>query len=54
MHVKKNCKNFSWEYNLLVSENKINQNKLKLPNCKINKLNKFLSCPDNCKWFEKI
>ena len=54
MHVKTNCKYFKWKKRLLVSMNKINQNLLKEPNCEQGKLTKFLSCPKDCAWFEKI
>ncbi len=53
MHVNTNCKHFNWKNAFFVSENKINQSLLKQPSCKIKKLNKFLSCPDKCRWFEK-
>lgn len=51
--LKTNCKHFTWKNILLVNMNKINQNMLKEPHCELDKLNKFLSCSTDCKWFEK-
>ena len=53
MHVKTNCKHFTWKKSLLIDMNKINQNILREPCCDLNKLIRFLNCPDDCKWFEK-
>ena len=53
MHVKTNCKHFTWKKLLLIDMNKINQNMLKQPHCDLDKLSKFLSCPKDCQWFEK-
>ena len=33
--------------------NKINQNILRQPYCDLGKINSLLSCPKNCKWYEK-
>lgn len=54
MHVKTNCKHFTWKKLLLIDMNTINQNMLKEPYCDLDKLSKFLSCPKDCQWFEKI
>lgn len=51
--LKTNCKHFIWKNILLANMNKINQNMLKKPHCELGKLNKFLSCSTDCKWFEK-
>ncbi|MDH7517652.1 MAG: hypothetical protein QHH19_04850 [Candidatus Thermoplasmatota archaeon] len=53
MHVKINCKHFTWEKSLFVDMNKINQNILREPHCDLDKLTSFLNCPQDCKWFEK-
>ncbi len=52
MHVKTNCKHFTWKKSLLIDMNRINQNILREPHCDLNKLSKH-SCPDDCKWCEK-
>ena len=52
MHVKTNCKHFTWTKSLLIDMNKINQNILREPCCDLNKLIRLLNCPDDCKWFE--
>ena len=52
MHVKTNCKHFTWKKSLLIDMNKINQNILRGSHCDLNKLSKR-SCPDDCEWFEK-
>ena len=52
MHVKTNCKHFKWKKTLFVSMNKINQDTLYKQDCDLNKLNKFLNCPENCESFE--
>jgi len=54
MRVKTNCKHFKWKKIELISMNKINQNMLIEPYCNLDKLTKFLSCPEKCEWFEKI
>ena len=53
VHVKTNCKHFTWKTLQLIDWNKINQNMLKQPYCDINKLTRFLSCSEDCRWFEK-
>lgn len=53
MHVKTNCKHFTWKKLLLIDMNKINQNMLKQPHCDLGKISRFLSCPKDCQWFEK-
>jgi len=53
MHVKANCKHFTWKKSLIIDMNKINQNILRQPFCDLGKINRYLSCPKNCKWYEK-
>jgi len=53
MHVKTNCKHFTWKKIQLIDMNRINQNILTQPHCNLDKLNKLLSCPEDCKSFEK-
>jgi hypothetical protein len=53
MHVKTDCKHFSWKTSLFVDMNKIDQHTLREPWCEIKKLTRLLSCPDDCPWFEK-
>ena len=50
--LKTTCKHFSWKTRQLVNMNKINQNLLREPQCEVNKLTKYLSCPENCSWYE--
>ena len=52
MHVKTNCKHFTWKKSLLIEKNKINQNVLREPHCNLNKPSRF-NCLKDCKWFEK-
>ena len=54
MHVKTNCKHFEWKKSLLVNGIKMDKNILMEPHCHLNKLNKLLNCPKDCKWFEKL
>jgi len=53
MHVKTNCRNFSWKIKELVEMNKADHNKLYLPNCSLNKLENNVNCPFVCKSYEK-
>jgi hypothetical protein len=53
MHVKTDCKHFSWKTSLFVDMNKVDQHTLREPFCEIKKLTRLLSCPDDCPWFEK-
>ena len=53
MHVKTNCKYFKWKKSLLINGIKIDKNILMEPKCNLNKLEKTINCPDDCKWFEK-
>ncbi|MFO7678301.1 MAG: hypothetical protein R6V50_07975 [Thermoplasmatota archaeon] len=52
MHVKTNCKHFTWKKSMLVDMNKINQNIIREPRCNLNLLIK-LNCPKDCKSYEK-
>ena len=53
MHVKTDCKYFSWKKEIFVgSMNKADQRFLLKPVCSIGKLMKSGNCPENCKWFE--
>lgn len=52
MHVKTNCKHFTWKKSLFINMNKINQNILRESHCNLNKLERF-NCPKDCKSFEK-
>ena len=52
MHVKTNCKHFTWQKLQLIDMNKINQNILRQPYCDLGKLTRFINCPEDCKWFE--
>ncbi|UCD14461.1 MAG: hypothetical protein JSW60_03330 [Thermoplasmatales archaeon] len=53
MKVKTVCKHFTWQSGQLIDFNKIDQNVLKKPHCDLKKLDIFLNCPKDCKWFEK-
>jgi len=53
MHVKTDCKHFTWKKLQLIDMKKINQNILREPYCDLNKLTRSLSCPKDCKLFKK-
>ena len=53
MHVKTNCKYFKWKKTQFINGVKINKNVLMEPDCELDKLNLFLSCPEDCELFKK-